>query len=58
MPPAPTGDTISYGPSLVPEVSAIDARNYSSYASQRMRTDSGRLVGNPYLIGPIKGDVK
>jgi len=43
---------------LVPEVSAIDARNYSSYASQRMRTDSGRLVGNPYLIGPIKGDVK
>jgi hypothetical protein len=37
MPPAPTGDTISYGPSLVPEVSAIDARNYSPYALQRMR---------------------
>jgi transposase len=29
MPPAPRGDTISYGPNLVPEVSAIDARNYS-----------------------------
>ena len=29
MPPAPIGDTISYGPNLVPEVSAIDARNYS-----------------------------
>jgi hypothetical protein len=33
MPPAPTGDTISYGPSSVPEVSVIDARNYSPYAS-------------------------
>jgi hypothetical protein len=49
MPPAPTGDTISYGPSLVPEVSAIDARNYSPYAWQRMRTDSARLVGNRKL---------
>src|SRR5208283_436913 len=28
MPPAPSGETISYGPSLVPEVSAT-ARNYS-----------------------------
>jgi hypothetical protein len=51
MPPAPIGDTISYGPSLVPEVSAIDARNYSPDALQRMRIDSGRLFGNPSLGG-------
>ena len=31
------GDTISYGPSLVPEVSAIDARNYSPYLSTLLR---------------------
>src|SRR5215469_11085601 len=30
MPPVPSGDWISYGPSLVPEVSPIYARNYSS----------------------------
>jgi hypothetical protein len=53
MPPAPTGDTISYGPSLVPEVSAIDARNYSPYAFQGMRTDSGPLVANPEAIGRL-----
>src|SRR6266850_7113400 len=29
MPPAPSGATISYGPSFVPEVRAIRARNYS-----------------------------
>jgi hypothetical protein len=28
MPPAPRGDWISYGPSLVPAVTAISARNY------------------------------
>src|ERR1700689_5421812 len=28
MPPAPTADTISYGPSFVPGVRAIRARNY------------------------------
>ncbi len=30
IPPAPASDNISYGPSLAPAVSAIDARNYSS----------------------------
>ncbi len=29
MPPAPSGATISYGPSFVPEVRPIRARNYS-----------------------------
>ena len=29
MPPAPSGETISYGPSLVPEVRAMRARNYN-----------------------------
>src|SRR5882724_10123043 len=29
IPPAPSGATISYGPSFVPEVRAIRARNYS-----------------------------
>src|ERR1019366_6351606 len=29
VPPVPSGDRISYGPSLVPAVSAIRARNYS-----------------------------
>src|SRR5215472_2846771 len=29
IPPAPSGESISYGPSLVPEVSPISARNYS-----------------------------
>ncbi|MGA7561161.1 MAG: hypothetical protein WBW12_19730 [Terriglobales bacterium] len=46
MPPAPSGDTISYGPSLVPEVSAIDARNYTRTHCRGWRTDSGRWVGN------------
>src|ERR1019366_5699120 len=29
MPPAPSGETISYGPSLVPEVRDMRARNYN-----------------------------
>src|SRR5208337_3063393 len=33
MPPAPNGDWISYGPSFVPEVSPIRARNYSLYST-------------------------
>ena len=44
------GDAISYGPSLVPEVSAIDARNYSPYELHRMPTNSGRAVGNPEAV--------
>ena len=35
MPPAPSGDWISYGPSLVPAVSAIRTRNYIDYAACR-----------------------
>src|SRR5882762_4154399 len=29
IPPAPSGDSISYGPSLLPEVRAMRTRNYS-----------------------------
>src|SRR5271170_3878256 len=33
MPPAPTADTISYGPSFVPGVRAIRARNYRLFST-------------------------
>src|ERR1700732_3619401 len=51
MPPTPSGATISYGPSLVPEVSAICARHYSlEEARCRDCTDSGQVVGKQELI--------
>jgi len=50
MPPAPTGEAISYGPSLVPEVSAIDARNYSPYTSHRGPTILNGLAGNSDVL--------
>src|SRR6266705_4961897 len=39
MPPAPSGDWISYGPSLVPAVRAIRARHYipGQYLGERRR---------------------
>src|SRR5450432_1934326 len=52
MPPAPAGATTSYGPSLVPKVSVICARNYSLGGFGNDRTDSGRLVGKPEAIPP------
>jgi hypothetical protein len=47
MPPAPAGATTSYGPSLVPEVSVICARNYSLCGFGDDRTDSGSSVNLP-----------
>ena len=39
------------GSSLVPEVSVICARNYSLCGFGNDRTDTGRAVGNPEVIG-------
>src|SRR2546421_4182182 len=64
MPPLPSGDWISYGPSLVPEVSAIRARHYSpeeAYCSGSERTstlltsnrpveDWGKLLGDSAAV--------
>src|SRR2546425_11459530 len=51
MPPAPMSAMISYGPSFVPEVKAIGARHYKPAAARyKGYGDSGRMVGNPYLI--------
>src|ERR1039457_3195303 len=50
MPPAPRGDWISYGPSLVPEIRAIGAGNYSLCSTLHADGNgSGRVVGNSYL---------
>src|SRR5438034_3788373 len=42
MPPAPSGETISYGPSLVPDVRAISARHY--VPKQSGAADATRFV--------------
>src|SRR5260370_37078320 len=50
MPPAPAGATISYGPSLMPEVSAMGARNYSLRSTlQQVRTTLGGWLENRNL---------
>ena len=45
MPPAPSGDWISYGPSFVPAVRAMRARNYSLLYIASECDDSGCVVG-------------
>jgi hypothetical protein len=48
MPPAPSGARISYGPSLVPAVSAIGSHHYSPTNGPCSRSDnSGWIVGQP-----------
>src|SRR5580700_3097691 len=61
MPPAPSADWISYGPSFVPGVSAICVRNYSPnitlqqvrrFRVCRQQTETipdSRIVGNSYV---------
>ena len=54
MPPAPRGDWISYGPSLVPEIRAIGARNYSLRSTLHADGNgSGRVVGYPEVIQSV-----
>src|SRR5258708_6441333 len=50
MPPAPSGDTTSYGPSFVSEVRVIRARNYSRTNGHCRPDDSGWIVGQPEVI--------
>src|SRR5579862_3820981 len=45
MPPAPTGDVISYGPSLVPVASVMDARHYSPDTAPLLPLPQDRLTG-------------
>src|ERR1022692_1508160 len=49
MPPAPSGETISYGPILVPAVRAIRARNYSLHS---------KLPGIPPILDGLSANRK
>src|SRR5215831_13962924 len=49
IPPAPTGETTSYGPSFVPGMRVMRARHYSVRPVCGGYYDSGCMVGNPYL---------
>src|SRR5580700_5834102 len=59
MPPAPTGDTISYGPSFVPGVRAIRARNYRlvqhAALDARILGSANRKLSGKGLLGIVAG---
>ncbi len=54
MPPAPSGDWISYGPSFIPEVRAMGGRHYMPPLKEARSVGSDRIVGG--TGGPLKPD--